>query len=223
MVGNLGLNTNYRASVREPLVRYAGSLNTDTKTDAILTQYFPDEEGQRRAFPVASYDALTRQIIELRKKFPFYLNYATATVDDILTEEQRERSTVDSITTLESIYLENRGDHFEVHPLPTLAQVGPAQHLLPGHFDGDEHLDLLLVGSNRGTSATEAWYSAQMGLLLRGNGKGQFEAVSSAASGFWAPQGNALGVIQIDNEPHLLVAQRSDSLKIYSYPNRQPL
>ncbi|MGB3849262.1 MAG: VCBS repeat-containing protein, partial [Tunicatimonas sp.] len=176
VVGNLGLNTNYQASAREPLVRYAGLLNTDAKTDAILTQYLPDEEGQRQAFPVASYDALTRQIIELRKKFPFYLDYAAATVDDILTEEQLEKSTVDSITTLESIYLENRGDHFEVHPLPTLAQVGPVQHLLPGYFDGDQHLDLLLVGSNRGTSATEAWYDAQTGLLLAGTGQGSFTA-----------------------------------------------
>ena len=217
VVGNLGLNTNYRASATEPLVRYAGPLNDDQKTDAILTQYFPDERGQRRAFPVASYDALTRQMVEIKKKFPSYVSYASATVEDILSEAQLAKASVDSITGLESIYLENQGDHFAQHPLPTMAQLGPARGLLAGHFDGDEHLDVLLVGSNRGTSATEAWYDAQTGLLLAGTGQGSFTAVASGESGFWAPKARNLQHLTLNGQPHVLAAQQQDSLLLYNY------
>ncbi len=218
VVGNLGLNTGYRASAAEPLTRYAGPLNADAKTDAILTQYLPDNQGQRRAFPVASYDALTRQMVELKKKFPSYASFASATVEDILSDEQLKKASIDSITVLESVFLENQGDHFQIYDLPTEAQLGPAQDLLTGDFDGDGHLDVLLVGSQRATPATEAWYDAQTGLFLRGTGRGTFRAIPSYQSGFWARKGRRLQALNLGGVPGVVAAQLKDSLLLYTYP-----
>ncbi|MGB3777095.1 MAG: hypothetical protein WA960_01955, partial [Tunicatimonas sp.] len=83
--------------------------------------------------------------------------------------------------------------------------------------DGDQHLDLLLVGSNRGTSATEAWYDAQTGLLLAGTGQGSFTAVASGESGFWAPKARNLQHLTLNGQPHVLAAQQQDSLLLYNY------
>ena len=218
VVGNLGLNTRYRGSAAESLTRYAGPLNADAKTDVILTQYLPDNQGQRRAFPVASYDALTRQMVELKKKFPSYASFASATVEDILSDEQLKKASVDSITVLESVFLENQGDHFQIHDLPTEAQLGPAQDLLTGDFDGDGHLDVLLVGSQRATPATEAWYDAQTGLFLHGTGRGTFRAIPSYQSGFWARKGRRLQALNLGGAPGVVAAQLEDSLLLYTYP-----
>ena len=217
VVGNLGRNTRYQASAAEPLTLYSGRFNDDPKSDALITTFTLDAQGQRRAFPVASYDALTRQMVTLKKKFPSYTSFSSATVEDILSEEQVKKASVDTITMLESIYLENRGHHFQVHVLPTEAQLGPAQDLLTGDFDGDHHLDVLLVGSQRATSATEAWYDAQTGLFLRGTGQGTFTAVPSHRSGFWAARASGLQRMNLAGVPTVVVAQHQDSIQLYTH------
>jgi hypothetical protein len=59
--------------------------------------------------------------------------------------------------------------------------------------DSDGNLDLLLVGNDYGMEPGGGRHDALNGLLLRGNGKGDFTSTTIAESGFFV-KGDAKGL-----------------------------
>ncbi|MEP6904667.1 MAG: hypothetical protein ABI875_01210, partial [Gemmatimonadales bacterium] len=72
-------------------------------------------------------------------------------------------------------------------PLPREAQLSPVYGILPGDFDGDGKLDLLLAGNFDGVKPEIGRMSSSYGLFLHGDGKGGFTPVSTSKSGFFVP------------------------------------
>jgi hypothetical protein len=70
--------------------------------------------------------------------------------------------------------------------LPAEAQFAPVFGLLTGDYNGDGNLDVLIAGNSDATEASTGRYDAMTGLLLAGDGKGNFKSVNSAATGFKA-------------------------------------
>ncbi len=89
--------------------------------------------------------------------------------------------------TLETTYIENRGDGtFELRPLPHEAQLAPVYGLFADDVDGDGHQDVVL-GGNFFTARPEIGsLMASYGLYLRGDGAGGLTPVSARASGLSA-------------------------------------
>ena len=76
----------------------------------------------------------------------------------------------------ESVYLENKGkEGFMMHELPLEAQFAPIFGMQTGDFNADGHLDVLAVGNSFATEVQTGRYDAMGGVLLLGNGKGQFQ------------------------------------------------
>jgi hypothetical protein len=72
-------------------------------------------------------------------------------------------------------YIENLGKgKFHVKPLPVEAQFSMACALLSDDFDKDGHTDILLSGNFYPFRVQYGRVDASVGLLLRGNGKGEF-------------------------------------------------
>jgi len=72
---------------------------------------------------------------------------------------------------------------FNTKNLPRLAQVSSINDLFVKDFDSDGHLDLLVAGNLYDSEVETPRNDASIGLLLRGDGKGDFEAVPSSESG----------------------------------------
>ena len=84
-------------------------------------------------------------------------------------------------------------------------------------FDGDGNLDVLINGNDWGTEVTVGRYDALNGLLLRGDGKGNFIALSILQSGIYIP-GNGKGLVSLrSNENSYLIAagQNRGPVKIF--------
>jgi len=90
---------------------------------------------------------------------------------------------VASAATLAHTVSSNRGDRFEGARLPVEAQRAPGFGLVATDFDADGHTDLLLAQNFFATQVEIPRLDAGRGLLLKGDGKGQFEAVPGQASG----------------------------------------
>ena len=90
IVGNLGLNTILQASDSFPVHITAKDFDNNGTYDAITSVYFPDKNGVKKEFPLFSRDDMLAQMISLKKKFPDYKSFAIATMDDILSPEQRK-------------------------------------------------------------------------------------------------------------------------------------
>jgi hypothetical protein len=219
IAGNLGLNSNYKASPQEPMLLYAKDLDDNGLLDAMVFCYMKAEDGSRRPFPMTSRDDMISQLISLRKRYPTYKSYGLATMDDLWSKKDREGAMQLRATDMASSYIENLGNgHFAIRPLPVEAQMAPIYGMAAQDIDGDGNLDLISVGNDYGMDPYSGRHDAYMGLCLRGDGKGHFKALSIAESGFYVP-GDAKGLATIHtarNEDLLVATQNQDSLVVFA-------
>lgn len=142
-LGNAGTNLQFKASVTEPIELHAGDFNQDGVLDPILTYYI-----QGKQYPLASRDEALEQINTLRKKFIKYEDYSKATLQDIATEEQLEKSYKFNAYTLQSCWLQNEGGKdFKLKPLPPIVQLSSVNGFLHDDFEGNGSKELLAVGN----------------------------------------------------------------------------
>jgi hypothetical protein len=89
--------------------------------------------------------------------------------------------------------------------------------MVPGDFDGDGNLDLIMCGNDFGTEVFNGRLDALNGLMLKGKGNGEFTALSIQESGIYIP-GNAHSLIELKtrNQQHIIIAaQHSGSLRAF--------
>ncbi len=212
VLGNLGLNTVYRVSSEEPLSIYAIDYDRNGVLDPILTYYIQGQE-----YPSHSRDDLIKQIPEMKKKFPDYASYARATIGDVLSQKEKSSSYIVKAFHFASSFLKNQGNgKFQLTDLPLEAQLAPIYGILIQDFDTDGFLDILLSGNDFGTEVGVGRYDALKGVFLKGNGNGDFKAVSSSKSGLSINK-NSRGAaeIEIDGKLTYLFGNNKDSLKGY--------
>lgn len=211
VVGNLGTNTLTQASVKEPISVYAKDFDNNGFYDAILTTYFPDQKGQRREFTYHGREDLIKQMISMRARFPLYKDYAEASIDKLLKEEELKDAIILRANYMKSAYIENLGNgSFKMKDLPVQAQLAPVFGMMAGDYDQDGHSDVLLVGNDYSNEVFVGRLDAMNGLLLKGDGKGNFLAVNPASSGFYVP-GNAKALTSLTdaNGNQLIVATQN--------------
>ena len=74
---------------------------------------------------------------------------------------------------------------FRLNPLPIEAQFSTLQSILVGDFNADKHPDVLLCGNDHGSDVDSGRQDASLGLLLLGNGRGNFTSVPAHRSGLY--------------------------------------
>jgi len=158
-------------------------------------------------------------MIGMRAKFQNYKTFATATKDQLLSKEQLAVAQVVKANNLSSSYIQNIGaSKFEMTTLPIQAQFSVLNGMQVDDYDGDGNLDILMNGNDYGTEVSVGRYDALNGLLLKGNGKGLFTALSILESGIFIPgNGKALVKIRGAKGQYLMAAsQNRGPLKIYT-------
>ncbi len=211
-VGNLGLNSRYKVSPEEPLTVYAADYDNNGYVDPILSYYLNGTE-----YPTHSRDDLIGQIAVMKKKYPDYLSYARADMMDLLPEEKRKKALTLRADLLETIYLENLGDaRFTVRKLPVEAQLAPVHGIITDDFNEDGSHDILLTGNAYGTEVGTGQYDASVGLLLTGDGNGNFSPVRAMESGLFV-DGDVKGAVTIHlgDQRVYLFARNSDRLSAW--------
>lgn len=181
VLGNLGLNSYIRASRDEPARLYVNDFFSNGTVEQILTFY---KKGV--SYPMAGRDEMVRMIPQLRSKYPTYASFGASRVTDIFPASELKHATVrEAQLFASSIALNNGKGSFVVRPLPVEAQFAPVYAILADDFDGDGKMDLLLAGNFFGVTPGRGRYDASYGVLLRGDGRGQFHAVDSEAANLW--------------------------------------
>ena len=214
LAGNLGLNTRYRATEAKPVRVHAGDFDRNGSLDPVLSSYIGDE-----SYPVASRDLMVDQMIAMKGRFKRYEDYARATLEQTLTAVERDSAYVARSVGFASVYLENRGGgKFARRALPVLAQIAPVYGMLVADADADGNLDVLLVGNSYGPETQAGWDDASIGAVLLGDGKGGFDYVNGAASGFFVA-GNAKAAADVlidDRRSLVVVTQNADTVRTFT-------
>ena len=222
IVGNVGLNTYYKGNEEFPVYITAKDFENNGTFIAITSLYLPDGQGKKE-FPAFGRDDIARQYPGIKKRFATYKPFALATMDDILTPVQRNGAIRLRANRLESCYLRNDGaGKFTLIPLPREAQMSVIDAMVVDDFDGDGNLDILMNGNDYGTEVATGRYDALNGLLLKGDGKGNFFPRSIRESGIYIPHDGKALVKLIGASGDYLVAasQHQDVLKLYRLKTR---
>lgn len=115
-----------------------------------------------------------------------------------------------AVDTLDSLILMNRGGRLEPMALPDVVQRAPASGPVVADFDGDGREDLYLGQNCFTVRPDESRQDAGRGLLLRGDGKGGFEALDAERSGiriYGEQRGAATGDLDGDGRSDLVTTQ----------------
>jgi len=218
IVGNTGLNTFYKASEKYPVYITAKDFDNNGSYDAFPSLFLKDVNGIPQEFPAQTRDDIVKQMISMRVKFQNYKSYATAMMDSVITPEMRKGALRLKVNTLQSCYLRNDGNgKFTMSNLPVEAQMSELCGMTVDDFDGDGNLDVIISGNDYGTEVNTGRYDAFNGLMLKGDGKGNFKPQSILQSGIYIP-GNGKALVKLTGAggKYLLAAsQNKDIIKVF--------
>jgi hypothetical protein len=209
-VGNVGLNTQYRASPAAPALLFCGEFSGDGSAQ-LIEGYFEDG----RLYPWRTRRDLGAVFPPLLKRYPRNAEYARATLGEIFGEERLQHAARFAATELRSgVFLSQPDGTYRFEPLPHLAQIAPLQGMAAGDFDGDGHADIYAVQNSYAPIPAVGRSDGGLSQLLRGDGAGHFTAVYTAESNLVVPHdAKALVVLDLGDNgwPGFLVSRNNDT------------
>jgi hypothetical protein len=210
VVGNVGLNTRYRADRAHPALLFVGDFKGDGSSQLVEGYYEGD-----KVYPWLSRRELSAVIPAIAKRFPRNDAYARATLGEILGADKLARAERFAATELRSgVFLSLEKGNYRFEPLPRFAQVAPAQGIVAGDFDGDGHADIYLVENSFAPVPSIGRFDGGLSLMLRGGGRGHFSPVTPAESNLVVPgDAKALAVLDFNGDgwPDFLVTRNNST------------
>jgi hypothetical protein len=178
----------------------------------------------KKVVPIKGFDVVRRALPWIQGKFSSYGAYGEASIEEVLGERFGQSTSLE-VTTIESVVFLNRGDHFEARPLPIEAQFTPAFAIIAADFDGDGIEDVFLAQNFSGVDSETAPCNAGRGLLLRGDGHGNFLPMPGQLSGiqvYGDQRGGAAADYDHDGRLDLALSQNGAATKLFHNDGAKP-
>jgi hypothetical protein len=212
VLGNLGLNYKYKASSEEPLHVYGNDFDQSGTLDIVLGYY-----NQGVCYPVRGRECSSQQVPLIKTNFPTYDAFGSASLTEVYGQALNEGLHYEA-KNFASSYLENLGNgRFAIRPLPIEAQFSTIQGVVVHDFDKDGNLDILIGGNFYVSEVETGRADAGIGLLMNGDGRGNFNPVDPTMSGFFAHLDvRDLAIARgVDGKPLILVANNNDRVQVF--------
>lgn len=215
VAGNLGLNFKYKATEKETFDIYFNDFDQNNSGDIVLS-YF---NGGKK-YPVRGRECSSQQIPAIKKKFKDYASYSIATLEDVYTEKDLENSLHYQVKSFASVYLENKNGKFEIHELPKESQLFNINDFVVKDVNNDSNLDIIAAGNLYAAEVETPRNDAGKGLMLLGDGSGNFKTVPARESGLFV-KGDVkdMSTLKVKGEEYLLFAKNSDALEMLKMPH----
>jgi enediyne biosynthesis protein E4 len=210
VIGNSGLNTQCKASDKEPAEMFYKDFDNNGAVDPIFCFYI-----QGKSYPYVTRDELLDQVSLMRGRFVDYKSYADASLQQVFLEEELKDANKLQANYLATAYFESGADgKFTEKQLPVQAQYSPVFAIASVDYDKDGNNDLLLCGNINKARLRFGKYDANYGVLLKNDGKGNFSYVNQQQSGL-SLRGDVRSIITINNT--LLFGINQQPLKAYKW------
>jgi len=219
--GNHGENSRYIATPTAPIEIYAGDFDDNGSVDPLIT-YIVDGKKQL----IRERPKVFSQMPTLNRKFNDFVDFAFASVYDVVDSSMLDTCYHRSVASMQSIVLVNNGGgSFSIRPLPLEAQFAPVMGIEAIDLNNDEWVDLILAGNMYGAEDDVVRYDAGKGLVLFGSRTGDFRPLSLFESGF-VSQFDARGLVSVRNPgdskvPFVLLSAVNQGPALAYAPNDQ--
>ena len=195
IIGNMGLNTQFKATEKEPLEMYYSDFDHNGSVDPIFSFYI-----QHKRYPYITKDELVMQLPLMRKRFFTFKSYADIIMEDLFQQNELKDAghlVADQLGT--TCFMSSPSGKFTTAALPDEVQYSPVYTINQIDFNNDGKQDLLLCGNNSHTKIRLGKFDANYGVLLQGDGKGNFKYIKQTESGLniW---GDVRSCIQINQQ-----------------------
>lgn len=212
IAGNLGLNARFSASKEEPMLIIADDYDNNGMIDPIMC-YTRDG----KIYPYPGRDLLLAQLPGLRKKFPRFINYSSATIYDVLSREEVDEALTLKVHNLQSTIFYLQDGKYTGKPLPLEAQVSVVFDIKVDDFNGDGIADILLVGNHKWAEVESGPYDASKGVLLLGGEDGNYSMLENKEHGLWASYEarKMVEVARADGSVLLIIANSDGPLQVF--------
>ena len=218
IVGNLGQNSFYRPTNQYPVKIYVNDFDKNGTLDAFPTVFLKHTDGTIREFTAHNRDDIMEQIPVLKKNFLTYKSFANADIKTLLGKEWLKDAVVSKVNWFQTSFIKNNGkNNYTISPLPPLAQLAPVYGMITDDFNDDGNLDVALSGNDYGGEVSTGRYDAMKGLVMLGDGKGNFIPQSISQSGLYIPgDGKALIKLRgINNALLIAASQNKGPLQVF--------
>ena len=211
---NHGLNSRFKATEQKPVRMYAGDFGNNGTIQQIITSYNGDS-----AYPMVLRHDLVAVLPALKKKYLRYESYRNQTIEAILGEEAIEKSTKLEAYRLESmVFINNKNGTFTAKALPAAAQLSSMYAIAAADYDGDGNTDILLAGNFYESKPEVGIYDASYGTLLKGDGTGNFNAISAQQSGISIKGAvRDIATIKAGKKEIIIITKNNDQVQLLSY------
>ncbi|SKB80065.1 Repeat domain-containing protein [Salegentibacter salinarum] len=217
ILGNRGTNSFYQTSTEHPVKVYINDFDNNGTIEQIFTRNIDG-----RDVPIHLRRELAGQISAIKKQNLKFSEYATKSIQELFPEKIVKNSIVKEITTFKSLLaLSGSNGNYHFKELPTEAQLSSIhaiEHLITK--DGNKYF--LLAGNDFNLKPQFGRLDASKGLLLKVNGNGEMEIISSEKSGFLV-DGEVKHIRKISNkngEIFILVAINNQEPKIFKFDEK---
>ncbi len=142
VVGNLGLNSKYKANTDNPLNVYINDFDNNGSLDFVLSKDYKGKE-----VPFRGRECSSEQMPFISEKFKSYNAFANASMTDIFGEKLQD-CTAESCNEFRSLILiQNEDGTFNPSPLPFEAQLRPILDVVSLDLNQDGFDDLVSIGN----------------------------------------------------------------------------
>ncbi|MEM6396286.1 MAG: VCBS repeat-containing protein [Bacteroidota bacterium] len=185
VVGNLGLNSRFRASEEQPMHLYVNDFDQNGTVEQIYA--LTEDDGE--VYPMALRHILGAVMPSVKQRFPTYADYQVASAREVIPALDSEKTEKRSFTGFELLEENtvnytadnfatgiwfNRSDGWSWRQLPWQAQLSPNYAVLIEDLNGDGAKDIILGGNFYGTQPEIGPYDASRGAVLINGGSGNF-------------------------------------------------
>lgn len=207
ILGNMGLNSKYKSSEEKPLKIFAEDFDENGSNDIVLSNKYKDDY-----VPLRGKECSSQQMPFIAEKFPSYEGFANASLIDIYGDKVNS-SYSKEVTDFKSYLLLNKGQGFELIPLPTEAQEFPILTCISQDLNGDEFEDLIVAGNIYQTEVETPRLDSGQGLVLISNGKNNYTSVIKSNSGLnLSGDVKSMEKIKLESGRDILVVGKNQNL-----------
>ncbi|WP_375581367.1 VCBS repeat-containing protein [Marivirga tractuosa] len=201
VLGNRGDNFYFSATDEMPVKIWLEDFDSNGDKDKILTRTVEGED-----MPIQQKGEMISQIPSLKKQSLKYKDYGTKSIQDLFGPEKIEGASFKSVNTFQTTVLLNKGNgEFKKANLPYEVQFSAVHAIEIMDIDEDGNLDLILAGNEGDFKPQFGKLDANDGLVLFGDGKGNFDIISEYKSLGLSGNIRSINPIQIQDQKHLIV------------------
>jgi hypothetical protein len=144
-------------------------------------------------------------------------------MNKVMSNFKRDDELKLSAVTLASVWIENKGKFtFEVHTLPAQAQFSAVFGIAVNDYNADGNADVLLIGNLYDMHPNQGRVDASNGLVLQGDGAGNFKPLSILQSGILVP-GNARSLVQFPYNGSIAAVAAQNQGRLRLFRLKQPV